>query len=60
MKKERINKCVECGQVLLSTPTKSEKAKGFLIAGASLALLFGFAYLKGQVKDRSDVHLTEQ
>ncbi len=35
-----------------ATPAKRQRPlKGFLIAGASLALLFGIAALKGRVKD---------
>ena len=32
------------------TGTSSGRARGFLIAGLALALLFGFAFLKGRAE----------
>ncbi|HEV7905315.1 MAG TPA: hypothetical protein VGO96_15855 [Pyrinomonadaceae bacterium] len=41
-------------QVKATTEKRSRPLAGFFIAGASLALLFGLAALKGRVKDNMD------
>lgn len=38
-------------QVVATTKKRARPLAGFFIAGASLALLFGLAALKGRVKD---------
>jgi hypothetical protein len=35
-----------------TTQNQTERTRGFIIAGASLALLFGIAFLKGRVKSK--------
>ena len=40
--------------VTTETSKKTRPLAGFLIAGASLALLFGLAALKGRVRDDED------
>ncbi len=53
-KEDSVKRPAQKGQPANEAATKTKRrrpAAGFVIAGASLALLFGLAALKGRVKD---------